>query len=393
MRFEDKREVIERESYDVIVAGGGVAGVSAAAAAAREGASVLLIEKGVALGGLATIGLISWYEPLCDSEGTQMTGGISEELLHLAIRYGFDDLSQDWREGRKPAKGRYTTHFSPTLFAMALDEFMDENRVSILLDSLITCPVMEGNLCHGLIVENTRGREFYGAKVVVDATGNATVLSRAGVPTVLGDNYLSYVAHWTNLEAARAFVENGNMAQFRKWISAGSDLFGNGHPQGMATFTGDGEVTEFVLRGRKLLFEKLKQTGRNERDVTMLPTMPQYRKIRRLDGEYVFTGEELDVKFDNAVGSAGDFRKKGKHYQIPYPCLYHKGFDNLLAAGRMISASGEGWEITRVIPVAALTGEAAGRAAAMSVQSGLPVSDIDVSSLQERLKSNGVLFI
>ena len=102
MRFEDKREVIERESYDVIVAGGGVAGVSAAAAAAREGASVLLIEKGVALGGLATIGLISWYEPLCDSEGTQMTGGISEELLHLAIRYGFDDLSQDWREGRKP---------------------------------------------------------------------------------------------------------------------------------------------------------------------------------------------------------------------------------------------------------------------------------------------------
>ena len=59
----------------------------------------------------------------------------------------------------------------------------------------------------------------------------------------------------------------------------------------------------------------------------------------------------------------------------------------------MISASGEGWEITRVIPVAALTGEAAGRAAAMSVQSGLPVSDIDVSSLQERLKRNGVLFI
>lgn len=393
MKFEDKREVIEKETYDVIVAGGGIAGVSAAAAAAREGASVLLIEKSIALGGLATIGLISWYEPLCDGKGTQMTGGISEELLRLAIRYGFDDLPADWKEGRRPAAGRYATHFSPTLFAMALDEFMEQNRVTLLLDSLITCPVMEGNHCRGLIVENTRGREFYGAKVIIDATGNATVLSRAGVPTVLGDNYLSYVAHWTNLEAARAFAENGNMAQFRKWISAGSDLFGNGHPQGMEMFRGDGEVTEFVLTGRKLLFEKLKQTGRNERDVTMLPMMPQYRKIRRLDGEYVFTGEELAVAFDNAIGSAGDFRKKGKHYQIPYSCLYHKGFDNLLAAGRIISASGEGWEITRVIPVAALTGEAAGRAAAMSAQSGLSVGAIGVSSLQERLKRSGVLFV
>ena len=74
--------------YDIIVVGGGVAGVSAALSAAREDKKVILLEKAVCLGGLATTGLINWYEPLCDSKGTKMIGGISEELLHASVKYG-----------------------------------------------------------------------------------------------------------------------------------------------------------------------------------------------------------------------------------------------------------------------------------------------------------------
>ena len=73
-----------KESYDVIVVGGGVAGVAAAVSASREGSRVLLIEKSFNLGGLATGGLISWYEPLCDGAGKQIIYGIAEELIRLS---------------------------------------------------------------------------------------------------------------------------------------------------------------------------------------------------------------------------------------------------------------------------------------------------------------------
>ena len=74
---------IHKGKYDVIVVGGGIAGIAAAVSASREGANTLLIEKSINLGGLATGGLISWYEPLCDGEGNQMIYGIAEELIKL----------------------------------------------------------------------------------------------------------------------------------------------------------------------------------------------------------------------------------------------------------------------------------------------------------------------
>lgn len=85
-----------KASYDVIVVGGGIAGVAAAVSASREDSGVLLIEKGCNLGGLATGGLISWYEPLCDGEGKQIIYGIAEELIKLSAKYGFDNLPEKW---------------------------------------------------------------------------------------------------------------------------------------------------------------------------------------------------------------------------------------------------------------------------------------------------------
>ena len=95
MFFDDKRQVIEKESYDVVVVGGGIAGIAAAVSSARCGAKTLLIEKQINLGGLATVGLISWYEPLCDGKGKQMIYGIGEELIKLSIKYGFDNLHEN----------------------------------------------------------------------------------------------------------------------------------------------------------------------------------------------------------------------------------------------------------------------------------------------------------
>ena len=134
---------VTREAYDVIVVGGGIAGVAAAVAAAREGASVLLMEKQVNLGGLATGGLISWYEPLCDSK-EQVIFGIAEELIRLSVRDCFDSLPIAWGGSEKsaPLRTRYCTRYSPSVFALALDEYVTENGVKILFDTYGTYPVM-----------------------------------------------------------------------------------------------------------------------------------------------------------------------------------------------------------------------------------------------------------
>ena len=146
-------QIKERESYDVIVAGGGIAGVAAAVAAARGGAETLLIEKSVNLGGLATNGLISWYEPLCDGQGTQMVNGIAEELITLCAKYSFDNIPKHWGgSGHNPPRNkRYSTFFSPTVFSAALDEFVTGNGVRLRFDTLTTYPAMNGYICEGVI--------------------------------------------------------------------------------------------------------------------------------------------------------------------------------------------------------------------------------------------------
>lgn len=358
--------------YDVIVVGGGVAGVAAAVAASRNGAKTLLMEKTVILGGLATIGLINWYEPLCDGKGNQMVTGIAEELIKLSVKYGFESLPEKWGgEGKYPPRGeRYATFFSPNIFALALIEYLEENGVSLRLDTLATYPDVVDGICKGILVETIGGREYFPAKMVVDATGNACICHRAGIPTELGDNYFSYITHEIDDKDAVKLAETGDFRIARKWKSAGSDMFGNGQPEGkkaMQVSTAD-DVTEYMVWGGKKVLKRLKSEDKNSRDVMSIPAMPQFRKIRRIIGEVEFDGSEDGVCIEDSVGTFGDFRKAGRHFQLPYASLYNKKVGNLFAAGRVISAKDDGWELIRVIPVAALSGEAAGTAAALCVR-------------------------
>ncbi len=390
-------ETVTKKSHDVVVVGGGIGGVCAAVSAARMGASVLLIEKSINLGGLATRGLISWYEPLCDGQGHRMVGGIGEELIRLAVSVGLEDLSNDWKDPNAepvaPQK-RYCSHFSPTFFSLALDRFVLDAGVEMVLDSHATYPVMDGKRLRGVLVEDAAGRSFYPAKIVIDATGDASIAYRAGVPCELGNNFLSYWVHDFSYETAQKYVEDQNLAKFRHWNHAGSSANGKGHPEGMKLFHGDSaeEITDFVLRGKELLLKRYEGIDPLTREIMTLPEMPQFRTIRHIVGKSTFEGTEDGIMCQTPIGVITDFRKGGTHYSVPYETLYHPDFSNLLTAGRIISAVGEGWEITRVIPGCTLTGEAAGAAAVLALSHGEDADRVPYAELRAVLEQKKVLF-
>ena len=135
----------------MVVAGGGIAGISAALAAARNGAEVLLIEKQCILGGLATAGLVTIYLPLCDGRGNQMSYGIAEELFHLSISQGAQErYPKAWLEyGTKEerSKQRFEVQFNPQSMALLTEELLLKNGVEILYDTRICSVHMERDRC------------------------------------------------------------------------------------------------------------------------------------------------------------------------------------------------------------------------------------------------------
>lgn len=391
-RFMETQEIPVVGNYEVLVAGGGVAGISAALAAGRAGKRVLLLEKSVMLGGLATLGLINWYEPLCDGCGKQMTYGIAEELLCLSIAYGPDSLPEQWREkhGQQDTQKRYATHFSPTAFAMALDGLLLDAGVDLCLDIMACRPVMEGRRCIGVITESKSGRECYMADIVIDTTGDADLLARAGVPCRIGENFLSYFAH--QFQTKDACEAQTNPLTLRHWACLGANAIGKGHPEGCRTFQGITckDVTEFVLAGRKLLFQQVQKEPRLSSEITSLPGMAQFRMTRCIVGSHTLTEADDHCPHEDSVGLIGDFLRRGSWYEIPYRCLYHPKYDNLLTAGRTISAKEHGWQVTRVIPSAALTGQAAGIAAATALNHACAVGEVPLGIYQQTLYEVGV---
>ncbi|MBQ2337452.1 MAG: FAD-dependent oxidoreductase, partial [Victivallales bacterium] len=141
-----------RKDVDVLVAGGGVAGVAAALAAKRAGKDVLLLEKTTLLGGLATIGLINYFEPLCNGRGKQVIFGMCEEFLRLSMKVGFNTLPKEWENGepKEPTNKRYTNRYSPQIFALQLTDLLHREGVQLLFDCIASTPVMEGGHCKGV---------------------------------------------------------------------------------------------------------------------------------------------------------------------------------------------------------------------------------------------------
>ena len=189
--LDKERQTEVKASFDTVVCGGGIAGVSAALAAARGGAKTLLIEKQYLLGGLATLGLVTIYLPLCDGCGRQVSFGIADELLRLSVRHG-SEAGRDakpWFENgtvEERTKRRFEVQYNPNLFAIEAEKLLTDAGVTILYGAGV-CGVMQkdGIISH-VLTENIDGRCAYAARNVIDATGDAELSMFAGCEYKLG---------------------------------------------------------------------------------------------------------------------------------------------------------------------------------------------------------------
>lgn len=395
MRFTQEIPVLG--GHDVVVAGAGVAGVAAAVTARRAGRSVLLLEKSLTMGGLATSGLINLFVPMCNGRGVQIIKGLCDELMCLSVRDGYDTLPKEWANGDPGEKAngtRLATRYSSNIFAMTLMELAHKEGVDLMMDCLATDPVMEDSRITGVVVQTKAGRSFCPAKVVIDATGDADLMARAGVPTVTGRNFFTYIGYKIDLDTCQKAVRTGNIRDAMAAESGGGiDLYGHNQPSDVPLYTGlsSVEVTDYLLRNQSILLSKLRKTGRNTRDMAQLPGVPQFRTTRRVDGEYTLRVEDAYRHFDDSVGAICDFDRADYLYEVPLRALYSKACPNLLTAGRSAAGEGYAWDVLRVIPPAIQTGQAAGEAAALAVEMNTDPGKVSIAQLQARLARGGVM--
>jgi len=362
------------KKYDVIIGGAGVAGISAALYLARSGFKVALVEKTVLPGGLATSGLVNIFLPLCDGNGKQILFGLPEELLKISVNYSPTRLPQGW--GTVPGEkiSRYLTKFSPASFVLALDKIIEHENIDIWYDSLITDVEMDKNRIKGVYLHNKSGKLFLEGKVTIDATGDADIAKLAGAELIEGKNHLSIWALQASQEQAANAVKYNDSEMLLNMVRLGANDTGEGAPDKSKTPIGiNGKsVTSSVLDSRKLLREYF--DSKSNSDPTKqpfpitLPTMPIFRTTRRIVGRETILNKNVNVKIKNSIADAPDWRRKGDIWQIPLGALLPEKINGLITAGRIISAEeGDAWGACRVIPVAALTGELAGKAAADAV--------------------------
>jgi hypothetical protein len=199
--------------------------------------------------------------------------------------------------------------------------------------------------------------------------------------------------------AAKKAAKDGNAKDLLNFFIIGGDNAGRGAPEKGKKYRGtDGkDVSEFILKSRELLINDLKnlyakegKEKRNDYYPLTLASMPQLRTTRRIDGLSTIRDDGHSKKISESVGLVADWRKSAFVWEVPYTSLLPKKVKGLIAAGRCISNERDAWEVMRVIPAAAFTGQVAGLSAAISIKNKINPDALAVKDIQNALKSKGI---
>ena len=432
--------------FDVVVIGGGPAGLAASTSAARLGAKVLLVERYGFLGGMGTAGGVTNFAGLYGRKNGQMqqvVHGVVDELLERIAALGGLNAPQDGMQGRIRVQS-----YDISSLKCAADQLLVASGVQILFHAWAAAVVMQGPRIQALIVETKSGRMAIRAHKFIDCSGDADVAHFAGVPYEVGDGmgsglYPTTMFRVGHVDAAQALAAVGEfkaintlMAQVQidkpgryQFPREGAILRPQKNPtewranvtqisnaSGVAMDATDArQLSDGELVGRRQItdyfsFLRHEVPGFANASIVDIAAQIGVRETRRIQGQYVLTGEDIlaSSRFDDAVGinawpmelhTAGridwqfprnwDSTDSRVYNDLPWRMLLPAKVDNLLVAGRCASMTHEGQSAARVSGACFVMGQAAGTAAAM-LSSSQTFADINVKDLQQNLIRDAV---
>lgn len=424
------RQLPVTERFDVIVCGGGAAGIGAALAAAQKGAKTALVERFGFLGGMATAGYVNPMSEFAYN-GRQVVGGIAWRFAQKLLENG----------GGLVEEPRCNVSFNPEIYKLTAQQLLTEAGVKCYMNTVLIDCVMAEKTVSSVILSNKSGLFALKADYFIDATGDADLCHMAGVAFLpqkeaMQPGTLCFTLGGVNTESDRMHIIHQRNHRFNHQAtfvrepllalrSQGVEVPQFGGPW-LATTLQPGCITVNMTRSamnavdsedyqqaecrmRKDVFrlvELMKEHVEEFKDcyLTSIATVAGIRESRRIQGVHVLTGQEYVTAFhfDDAVARschAVDIHLPNDDGQkltfpedagfIPYRSLITPTHPNLLAAGRCISADAEAFAAIRVQAPCMETGQAAGFAAAMCVKNCLPVQDVDTAALVAQVREAG----
>jgi hypothetical protein len=385
-------------STDVVVVGGGPAGVAAAIAASRGGAETYLIERYNHLGGLWTGGLVL---PLLSTHGKSPSGSQIQVIQGIGgeMAKRLADLGMSIHEVNPvidPEAGKYV-----------LDEMISDAGVKVIYHSVATQAIMDGHEIKGIFIENKSGRQAILAKVVIDCSGDGDVINWTGDSFDEIKYHIGLVHRLGNTDRVNTKAPGYEKLPLGEPTPIKGVTWYNMYGEDDQSGTDILNLSRLQQKYRKEIWEnwqKIHSTPGYE-EVFLLDTAPQLgvRASRILDGEYKLTMNDSMTyhEFDDAIGVSGAWIsvlyqgkriQKGErpYWQIPYRALLPKKTDGLIVAGRCFSYEKSLIEDARVIGTCLITGHGAGAAASIAVKSNNRPRDIDKAELRNLLIKQNV---
>lgn len=422
-----RKEIPYYGDYDIIVLGGGPAGVCAAVAAGELNKKVLLVESTGMLGGMATSGLVSPFMTCYDRDGNTTTvGGIFRRIIEKLNDYG-GVLMPETLDAPSIYTSfiekyhRHVTAFDSFSLQLVLDDLVKDSGVDVMLYTRFADCVCKDNRIEYVVLSALEGLISVSADVYLDCTGNADVAASAGVPTYKGEEISGIPQPGTLMFEVSNVKDEAYMLRkarpeypVKAYRTPHEGRYNVNHYRVFdVDATNSKSMTKAHMDARRQVLEafdvlRFKTEGFENAVITQVAPVLGVRESRHIEGKYKILVSDIvnGVKFDDRIATygfgmdvhprnsaeSGNFKiEVNEKYYIPYRSMLPVGCENLIVAGKTISCESQAAGGLRCMPAAMAMGQAAGTAATIAVETKSSPQDINTEVLQALLIENGAI--